>query len=313
MKEFIINENDAGQRIDKFLQKAVKKLPASLMYKYFRLKRIKINGKAAKQDSKLNLNDILQLYINDEFFEKEEKQDEFLSLNAKIDVVYEDENIMLVNKPFGLIVHSDDNETRNTLINHVKAYLYDKGEFDPVKENSFAPALCNRLDRNTGGIVIVAKNAESLRQLNDDIKDKTLGKFYLLRILGEMKPKNGELRSYLLKDSKTNTVRSVKTLSGGAKTAITLYKTVKTLKDGTSIVEAELKTGRTHQIRVQFADSGHPLLGDGKYGKNEINKRFGFKYQALFSYKLVFPVDMSGSLEYLAGKEFFANPPEWLK
>lgn len=313
MKEFIINQNDAGQRVDKFLQKAVKKLPASLMYKYFRLKRIKLNGKAAKQDTKLNCNDILQLYINDEFFEAEEKPDEFLSLDGEIDVVYEDENLLLINKPFGLIVHSDDNETRNTLINQVKAYLFKKGEFDPVKENSFAPALCNRLDRNTGGIVIVAKNSECLRQLNDDIKEKAIGKFYLLRIVGEMKPKNGELRSYLLKDSNTNTVKSVKTLSGGAKTAITLYKTVKVLGDGTSIVEAELKTGRTHQIRVQFADSGHPLLGDGKYGKNEINKRMGFKYQALFSYKLVFPAGINGKLSYLAGKEFYANPPKWLK
>ncbi len=313
MKEFTVNQNDSGQRIDKFLQKTVKKLPLSLMYKYFRLKRIKINGKAAKQDSRLELNDKIQLYINDEFFDAEEKPDEFLTLDGKIDVVYEDENVLLVNKPFGLIVHSDSNETRNTLINQVKAYLHTKGEYDPVKENSFAPALCNRLDRNTGGIVIIAKNAETLRQLNDDIKEKNIGKFYLLRIIGKMSPKDGELKSYLLKDNEKNLVKSVKFLSNGAKTAVTLYKTVKCLDDGTSIVEAELKTGRTHQIRVQFADAGHPLLGDGKYGNNTVNKRFGFKYQLLFSYKLVFPSDLSGKLQYLAGKVFYADVPNYLK
>ncbi len=313
IKEFIIKRNDAGQRTDKFIQKAVKKLPLNLMYKYFRLKKFKLNGKPAKQEVILAENDVLHLYINDEFFESEEKQDEFLSLNGNIDVVYEDENLLLVNKPYGLIVHSDDRESRNTLINQVKAYLHQKGEFLPDKEQSFTPALCNRLDRNTGGIVIIAKNAESLRILNDEIKEKQIGKFYILKTFGVMKPKNGELKSFLLKDEKTNTVKSFNHPVSGGKTAITLYKTLKISDNGTSLIEAELKTGRTHQIRVQFAEAGCPLVGDGKYGNNAANKRLGYKYQLLFAYKVVFPENLNGILAYLSGKSFEAPLPDIFK
>ena len=312
MRKLTVGKNDAGKRADKFVSQTVKKLPPSLMQKYFRLKRIKVNGKAAKHEQIVNEGDVLELYINDEFFEGE-KENEFLSLDGKVKVVYEDENIILADKPFGLIVHSDVGETRNTLINQIKAYLFGKGEYDPEKEQSFAPALCNRLDRNTGGIVIAAKNAEALRILNEVIKEKDVGKFYMLRVAGVMEKRSGELKSYLLKDEKTNTVKAYKSPVKGAKTAITKYKTVKVLNDGSSIVEAELLTGRTHQIRAQFAEAGHPLLGDGKYGKNSVNKAYSMKYQALYSYKVVFPGNMPGNLAYLSGKVFTAPLPDFLK
>ena len=171
MKEFIINSNDANQRLDKFIQKSVPRRPQSMMYKAIRNKRIKINGKRAEISTRLQTDDIVQMYINDEFFDTT-VETEFMAAPAVLDIVYEDENIILIDKKNGLVVHEDNDNTVDTLINRLKHYLYDKGEYRPEKENSFAPSLCNRLDRNTGGIVIAAKNAESLRILNQKIKDR---------------------------------------------------------------------------------------------------------------------------------------------
>ncbi|MBR6789676.1 MAG: RluA family pseudouridine synthase, partial [Oscillospiraceae bacterium] len=192
MREFIIKENDAGQRLDKFLQKAVSSLPKSLMYKYLRMKRIKVNGKRGEISTKLQPGDRVSLYIGDEFFEAEEKP-AFFRASGDVRVVYEDENILLCDKPQGLIVHEDEEESVDTLINRVQKYLYDKGEYDPEEEASFAPALCNRIDRNTGGIVIVAKNAAALRLLNDCIKNRELHKYYLCLVKGCPKPKEATL------------------------------------------------------------------------------------------------------------------------
>ena len=164
MKEFIIGKNDAGQRLDRFISKAVPLLPPALLQKYIRIKRIKLNGKRAERDQRLQENDVLQLYINDEFFDKPSEENMFLTLfKPSLDIVYEDENIMLLNKRPGLVVHADETEKVNTLINHIQAYLYQKKEWNPRWENAFTPALCNRIDRNTGGIVIAAKTAEALR------------------------------------------------------------------------------------------------------------------------------------------------------
>ncbi|MDE5578154.1 MAG: RluA family pseudouridine synthase, partial [Oscillospiraceae bacterium] len=171
MKEFIINVNDAGQRLDKFVVKAVPRLPQSMMYKAIRNKRIKLNGKRAEISSRLREGDTVQMYLNDEFFDNA-PETEFMSVTSALNVLYEDENILLLDKKNGMVVHEDNDNTADTLINRVKRYLYEKGEYDPDAENSFAPALCNRLDRNTGGIVIAAKNAESLRILNQKIRDR---------------------------------------------------------------------------------------------------------------------------------------------
>ena len=304
MKEFTITQNDAGQRLDRFLSKAVPLLPESLMQKYIRLKRIKLGGKRVERNTRLNVGDVLQLYINDDFFETPKAENAYLTVSApKLNIVYEDENILLVDKKPGLAVHPHDGaEYGKTLIDHIQAYLYAKREWRPREENSFTPALCNRIDRNTGGIVIAAKNAEALRILNQKIKDREIDKRYLCIVHGTPKPPEGRLEGYLFKDAKENRVYITKKMQPGAKTAVTFYRTLQS-KNGLSLVECELLTGRTHQIRAQMAAAGWPLLGDGKYGK--LDKRYDRKYQALYSYKLRFAFTTeAGILEYLNRKSF---------
>ena len=304
MKEFTIGANDAGQRLDRFLAKAVPLLPASLAQNYIRLTRIKCNGARAQRDTRLQTGDILQLYINDEFFDKPREDNAYLTVAVpKLNIVYEDENILLVDKRPGLAVHPHDGaEYGRTLIDHIQAYLYQKREWSPRGENSFTPALCNRIDRNTGGIVIAAKTAEALRVMNQKIKDRELDKRYLAIVEGTPKPREGSLKGYLFKDAKKNRVFVTDTPQTGAKSCQTNYK-VLDFQNGLSLVECELITGRTHQIRAQFAHAGHPLLGDGKYGK--LDKRFDRSYQALYSYKLTFDFTTdAGGLDYLNGKSF---------
>lgn len=301
MKALRIGENDAGQRIDKFLAKAVPGLPKSLLYKYIRLKRIKRNGKRCEAGEKLAPGDELSLYIGDEFFS--ERPFSFLNAPADITAVYEDENILLADKPAGMLVHEDDSEKTDTLINRVLRYLYDKGEYDPEKELSFTPALCNRIDRNTGGIVIAAKNFETLRVLNEKIKNREVTKLYLCVAHGIFDKKSNILKGYHIKDAAANTVRITGSPAPGAKTALTKYRVLRE-KDGLSLLEVELLTGRTHQIRAHMASIGHPLLGDTKYGVNRMDQG-ARKFQALYSYKLVFSFKTdAGHLNYLKDRAF---------
>ena len=305
MREFTIGKNDAGQRLDRWLGKTLPLLPAPLAQKYIRLKRVKVNGKGSQRDVRLQVGDLLQLYINDEFFDQPREDNAFLAVfKPKLDIVYEDENLMLLNKRPGLLCHADEHEKVNTLITHIQAYLYQKKEWNPRDEHSFTPALCNRIDRNTGGIVMAAKNAETLRILNQKIKDREIAKFYLAIIHGKMTPPQGKLEGFLLKDEDKAQVKVFHKPVPGGKSAATLYKTLK-VNRGLTLVECELLTGRTHQIRAQFAASGHPLLGDGKYGRERDNKQYGRSFQALYSYKLefTFPTD-AGILEYLRGRVF---------
>lgn len=303
MREFTIGKNDAGQRLDRWLGKAVPLLPAPLAQKYIRLKRVKVNGKGSRRDARLQAGDLLQLYINDEFFDTPAEDNAFLSVfKPQLDIVYEDDQIIVCNKRPGLLCHADEHEYVSTLITHIQAYLYQKREWSPRWENSFTPALCNRIDRNTGGLVIAAKTAEALRIMNDKIRDREISKFYLAAVVGKLLPPDGELRGFLLKDENKKQVAVYKKPVPGGKSAVTRYRTLK-VKNGLSLVECELLTGRTHQIRAQFAAAGHPLLGDGKYGRRSDNQRAGRRGQALWSYKLVFdfPTD-AGCLEYLKGK-----------
>ena len=304
MKEFQIKKNDAGQRLDKFLTKAVKGLPMSLMYKYIRTKKIKVNRARTEQKYVLQEGDIVQLFIKDEFFDSPEKDNSALAnITPKLTIVYEDENIILCNKRPGVLVHEDDEGKDNTLIMHIKAYLYQKGEYDPENEQSFAPALCNRIDRNTGGIVISAKNAEALRVMNEKIKNDEISKFYYCVVHGKMPKKSDTLTGFLLKDSDKNQVKIFDKQVKGSKNIITKYKVVSE-KNGMSLLEIELVTGRTHQIRAHMSYIGHPLLGDGKYGVNKDDRARGYKYQALYAYRLRFDFDdNSGALGYLKGKE----------
>ena len=308
MKEIQIRKNDAGQRLDRFVGKAVPLLPESLLQKYIRLKRIKRNGKGAKRDVRLVEGDVLQLYINDEFFERPTEENAWLKIaTPRLDIVYEDENILLADKKPGVLCHSAGEWSWDTLISNIQAYLRQSGEWDPKAENAFTPALCNRIDRNTGGIVIAAKNAEALRVLNEKIRERELSKFYLCICLGRPGPPKGRIECFLRKDSKTNTVRVYHHPVPDGRSAVTLYETLET-RDRLSLVEVELLTGRTHQIRASFADMGHPLLGDGKYGVGSVNRRYGEAQQALYSYRLRFdfPTD-AGILNYLRGREFIAD------
>ena len=312
MKEFVISPNDAGQRLDRFLAKAVPLLPASLAQKYIRIKRIKCNGARAERDTRLKAGDVLQLYMNDEFFDKPREDNAYLTVAApKLNIVYEDEHILLVDKRPGQAVHPHDGaEYGRTLIDHIQSYLYQKREWRPREENSFTPALCNRIDRNTGGIVIAAKTAEALRVLNQKIKDREMDKRYLAIVEGTPKPREGALKGYLFKDAKKNRVFVTDTPQTGAKSCQTNYKILSCV-NGLSLVECELITGRTHQIRAQFAHAGHPLLGDGKYGK--LDKRFDRNSQALYSYKLTFCFTTdAGRLAYLNGKTVQVNSVDFV-
>jgi 23S rRNA pseudouridine955/2504/2580 synthase len=305
MRILTINKNDAGQRLDKFLSKAVKGMPQSLMYKYIRTKKIKVNRKRTEEKYMLCEGDEIQLFIKEEFFDSPEKDAGALeSIKPKIEIVYEDDNIILCNKRPGVLVHEDKEGKENTLIIHIQAYLCQKGEYDPSSEQSFAPALCNRIDRNTGGIVIAAKNANALRIMNEKIKNNEIDKFYMCAVHGIMREKQKTLKGFLRKDSKNNTVEVSDKKLPGSKDIITKYKVVSE-KGGNSLLEVELVTGRTHQIRAHMSHIGHPLLGDGKYGVNRNDKKDGYKYQALYAYRLRFSFDKSNptDLDYLSGKE----------
>lgn len=312
MHTIIIKDNDANQRLDKFLTKTFPTMPKSLMYKYIRTKYIKVNGKKCDIATKLCKNDIITLYIKDEFFQTQPKEYDFIKAPAKLDIIYEDENIMLLNKKPGLIVHPDENYHFDSLISRVQHYLYDKGEYNPEEENSFAPALVNRIDRNTGGIVIASKNAESLRIMNQKMKDRELKKIYLCIVHGILNKKSDLLIGYLEKNEKQNRVYINDKPTKNSKIIKTKYKVLDEHKNY-SLVEVELLTGRTHQIRAHFSHIGHSLLGDGKYGTNAQNKESGYKWQALYSYKLEFHFETDGGiLNYLDGKSFTA-PEIWFQ
>ena len=293
MKEITVNKNDAGQRLDKFITKYMPRLPIGMLYKGLRKNRVRVNGRHVKDGAcVIREGDVLTLYFADEFFDEPRA---FNAGRSDIDIVYEDDNIILINKPAGLVVHSDDKGTDDTLLSRMQSYLFKKGEYDPQSEMSFSPAFCNRLDRNTSGIIIGAKNAEALRIMNEKIKNREVRKYYLAIAEG-VTDTEGMITSGITRGNKKVSVTDGET--DGAKKAALRYRRI-AVKNDMSLIEVELLTGRTHQIRAQLAHIGHPLAGDKKYGAKTAQKI------QLASYKLHFGFTSdAGILNYLRGMEF---------
>jgi len=305
LKRCVIEQNDAGQRLDKYLTKRFPNLPQSLLYKSIRTKNIKINRKRADISTRLNVGDVVDVYVSDAYLDRGPTHYDFLSASKQLDILYEDDDVLLLNKKVGLLSHPDDREYVDTLITRVKRYLYEKGAYDPQEESSFTPALVNRIDRNTAGIVIAAKSAEALRILNQKLKDREISKRYLCVVHGVMEQDHALLQGWLEKNESKNIVRIYQTRpSPAAKEIRTAYRVLKT-NGKLSLLEIELLTGRTHQIRAHLASIGHPLLGDGKYGTNALNKQSGLKKQCLCSYRLEFKFQTdAGILNHLNGRVF---------
>ena len=304
-----ITLKDANQRVDKYVKKYLNEAPLSFIYKLFRKKDVKINKHWVKENYILQEGDELAIYISDQQLEEFNKPKEIEKVNLNHPIIYEDENILIVDKPRGLLVHGDENEKVVTLANEVINYLYFKGEYDP-KEKGFIPAPAHRLDRNTSGMVVFAKNLISLQILEELFKNKdNIDKEYLALVKGRVDQKL-EIDSPLLKDEKTGTVR----ISKYGKSALTFLEKVKFYGDFT-LVKVRILTGRTHQIRVHLASLDHPVIGDSKYGDFKINKMFkdlyGFENQFLHAYKLKFK-NIDSKLSYLSNKEFISPLPSEL-
>lgn len=307
MVTFTVNENDSGQRVDKFLTKALPDLPKSMMYKLFRKKDIKINGKRCDISAVLQTGDIVNVYVKQELSGEKKHDMSFIKSPDNVDIIYEDENILIAFKPVGLDSHSNSTSTSDTLINRIKHYLYNKNEYSPEKESSFAPALCSRLDRNTSGLIISAKNAPALRELNEAIRNGTIHKIYRC-ITVSPPPKNEDIiYAYHKKDDTRNIVRISDTPENGYKEIKTGYK-ILDRKKSLCLVEITLFTGRTHQIRSHLAHIDAPVLGDGKYGNISANKRYGVFRQALCAYSLKFELPENSPFAYL--NNLTINAPE---
>lgn len=300
MKSITISRKDSGQRLDRFLSKTFDRLPKSLMFKEIRKKNIKINRKRCSAEQILGEGDVLDLYLNDDVLHVKEKHYDFLKASTDLDIIYEDENLILLNKKVGILCHPDGKDYIDNLVARLKRYLYEKNEWSP-ENSSFTPSLANRIDRNTGGIVIGAKNAQALKAVNESIKSREIEKYYLTVVHGEMPKKSETLTAYLTKNEKKNTVTVTDNQVQGSKKIITGYTVLDYYNDA-SLLEIRLLTGRTHQIRAHLAHIGHPLYGDGKYGIDKGRYR-----QALYSYKLKFSFENENILSYLDGRVFQAE------
>ena len=310
MKEFTINTNDSGQRIDKFLTKAMPDLPKSMMYRLFRKKDIKLNGKRCEISAILSEGDTVRVYVKEEVSAVKSQDMTFKQSSDELLIVYEDDNILVVYKPVGVDSHSNGTSTADTLIDRVKKHLWKKGEFIPEAESTFAPALCSRLDRNTSGLVTAAKNAVALREINSAIQSGALHKIYRCVTVSAPPERESIATAYHRKDEDRNIVRISDVPAEGFREIRTGWRTVAE-KNGLYLLEVTLYTGRTHQIRAHLAHLGAPLLGDGKYGDIRANKRYGVFRQQLCAYALEFSLPETSPLAYLNSIRITAPAPDF--
>ena len=313
MVKITITKNEENQRLDRFLKKYLKNAPLSYIYKVIR-KDLKVNGKRVREDSVLCDGDEITLYMDQEELDGYLKSKTVSKGRKQFKVAYEDHNIIIVEKPFGLLTHGDSIEKKNTLTNQVQGYLMAKGEYDPAGEKTFVPSPANRLDRNTTGLVIFGKNAAALSALNKMIQERDyVSKFYLTIVSGELK-KPMILKDLMEKDTDINkvTVRPINAAGAKGKVMETMVDPV-VVGRGYTLVEVKLVTGRTHQIRAHLAKIGYPVIGDSKYGKPAVNKEMEHKYglttQLLHAARLTFE-NGAEPLQYLKGKEVSADLPE---
>jgi len=318
MKQFIVKENEAGQRLDKLLFKLLDKAPKSFVYKMLRKKNITLNGKKADGSERLAVSDEIKLFLSDETFDKfheaDKGKDIHQALNYKLDIVYEDKNIIIINKPVGVLSQKAD-KNDISMVEYLIGYLLQTGQISNEELNSFKPAICNRLDRNTSGLLIGGKTLAALQEMSMLLKHRTLDKYYLCIVKGKVAAKK-RIEGFLSKDEIKNQVSIYPNERENTEYICTEYEPLKySDAENTSytLLMVKLITGRSHQIRAHLASIGHPIVGDSKYGDKRTNdyfsKKYGLKYQLLHSYKIVFP-KLEGDLAYLSGREFIAEPPQ---
>ena len=311
MKEFQIRDNEAGQRFDKYLSKLLRNAPKSFFYKMLRKKNITLNGKKATGNEKLEAGDTVKLFLSDETFDKFSEQKQAARAVAELEVLYEDEDILLINKPVGMLSQPDDTGEAS-MVEYLTGYLLEKGELTEEDLRTFRPSVCNRLDKNTSGIIAAGKSLAGLQELSELFHDRTVHKEYLCIVKGILREKK-HIRGYLHKDTKLNKVTIYKQKQKDAQPIETVYEPLGDNGEVT-LLKVGLITGRTHQIRAHLASTGHPLAGDAKYGQETFNRRYKEKYQLkhqlLHAFRLSFPDEMKGRLLKLSGQCFQAPLPE---
>ncbi len=312
MVEIKITESEQNQRLDKFLLKYLNKANKSFVYKMLRKKNIKLNEKKAEGSEMLQLNDTVKLFLSDETIESFREVKEVKKSTKTIQVIYEDENILVVNKPQGVLIHPDSSDKIDTMIDRVLSHLVENGSFDPKDSLGFTPAICNRLDLNTSGVIIVGKNLQSVQRLNYLFKNKMIDKNYKCIVVGRVE-KGGTILGKHFKNAKTNEVKilSHKVKNDELKDVETRYEVLEKSEKYT-LLKVKLITGKSHQIRASLMNINHPIVGDRKYGDETINMIYRRKYainnQLLHAESLEI-FDEDGPLSYLNNKEFVATLP----